>query len=160
HYCRTRERASIIDRNNECTFTCPAIMCIAMVTTSKYLVLDLYRDAHSCRTRELAFLVAGHCSQAAAARFWPSISAGPAVTSGFDIALTEVIAADAHYFVMQAGSQLGQAVLDQVTQCLADSTEIQAAAQCVANARAQMERRLDTVDIQNLLYRNAENPRW
>src|SRR5690606_28670373 len=59
-----------------------------------------------------------------------------------------------------AGSQLGQAVLDQITPCLADSTEIQAAAQCVANARAQMERQLDTADIQNLLYRNAENPRW
>jgi len=119
-----------------------------------------HRDAHYCRTRERAFIVAVNCSQAAATCFCPSMNTGPAVTSGFDIALTEVIAADAHYFVMQAGSQLGQAVLDQITPCLADSTEIQAAAQCVANARAQMERQLDTADIQNLLYRNAENPRW
>ncbi len=122
---------------------------------------DNHRDPHYCRIRERAFIVAVNCSQAAATCFCTSMNTGPAVSDGFDIALTEVIAADAHYFIAQAGSSSGQAMLDLITQRRpAESTEVQAAVQCVANASAQMKRRLDTADIQNLLYRNADNPRW
>jgi ferredoxin len=110
--------------------------------------------------RENAFVVAVQCGQAAATCFCSSMGTGPKAESGFDIALTEVLDADDHYFVAEQGSARGGEVLDAVTDAPAQQEHEDAAAAAHANAVAQMGRTMDTTDIRDLLQRNLEHPRW
>jgi ferredoxin len=110
--------------------------------------------------REDAFVVAVQCGQACATCFCSSMGTGPTADTGFDIALTEVLDSEAHYFVAEEGTARGGEVLDAVTQVVAEPENEAAAAAAHANAVAQMGRSMDTTDIRELLQRNLEHPRW
>ncbi|MCA8921154.1 MAG: sulfite reductase subunit A, partial [Planctomycetes bacterium] len=71
-----------------------------------------FRDAGYAARREAAFLVAVDCGSPAATCFCTSTDSGPGVEAGYDLALTEVCADDAHYFLLDAGSARGRAVLE------------------------------------------------
>lgn len=110
--------------------------------------------------RENIFIVAVNCGQASGACFCVSMSTGPQATSGFDLALTEVLQDKRHYFLVETGSEQGETIFQKVPHQLASPEDRVAAKQIVANAAAQMGRSLDTSDIKNLLYHNAEHRRW
>jgi sulfhydrogenase subunit beta (sulfur reductase) len=110
--------------------------------------------------REDAFVVAVQCGQACATCFCSSMGTGPTADTGFDIALTEVLDSEEHYFVAEEGTARGGEVLDAVTQVVAEPENEAAAAAAHANAVAQMGRSMDTTDIRDLLQRNLEHPRW
>src|SRR3990172_5969559 len=82
-----------------------------------------------------------------------------AATTGFDLALTEIMDGG-HRFLVEVGTARGAEILDGVPHRPADGGDGEAAAQVVAKAAAQMGRRLDTRDIKDLLYRNLEHPLW
>jgi formate hydrogenlyase subunit 6/NADH:ubiquinone oxidoreductase subunit I len=65
-----------------------------------------------------------------------------------------------HYFVVEAGTEQGVAVLAEVPHTPAGTAEHIVATAAVAAATAQQGRSLDTVGLKDLLYRNTENPRW
>jgi ferredoxin len=88
------------------------------------------------------------------------MNTGPQVTFGFDLALTEVIESERHYFVVEVGTERGEEVLHEVPHRQASEEEKAAAARVVAQTAAQMGRTMDTSDIKDLLYRNYEHPRW
>jgi ferredoxin len=119
-----------------------------------------YVDSFYKSRRENIFIVAVNCAQAGGACFCVSMNTGPRVTSGFDLALTEVLQEERHYFLVEAGSERGEAILRDVPHQIASPEDRAVAERIVANAAAQMGRNLDTTDIKNLLYRNAEHPRW
>ncbi len=110
--------------------------------------------------RENAFLVALNCGQAGGTCFCVSMKTGPKAQSGFDLALTEVIEKERHYFLLEAGSDAGVEVLSALTLEPAGPEELAAAERVVKNTAAHMGRALDTDGIKDLLYRNYENPRW
>jgi ferredoxin len=110
--------------------------------------------------REDAFVVAVQCGQASATCFCSSMGTGPTADAGFDIALTEVLDSEEHYFVAEEGTARGRELLDTVTQVAAEPKNEAAAAAAHANAVAQMGRSMDTTDIRDLLQRNLEHPRW
>ena len=85
---------------------------------------------------------------------------GPKAEFGYDIVLTEVLETDRHYFVAEAGTEKGAAVLNQLTYQKASDREIQTAENIVAKTAENMGREMDTEGIKDLLYRNLENPRW
>lgn len=119
-----------------------------------------HKDQTYTAHREKSFIVAVNCGQAAKTCFCTSMQSGPKVEDSYDLALTEIIAGDRHYFAAEAGSEIGAAVLTDIPQRPAASEDLKAAAACVENAVKEMGRRLDTTDIKDLLYRNVENPRW
>jgi ferredoxin len=88
------------------------------------------------------------------------MQSGPQATSGFDLALTEVLEGAEHYFVVETGSAAGTAILEELEYRPARPAEIEAAQQRVAEAARQMGRELDTTGLQEVLYRNHENQRW
>jgi ferredoxin len=88
------------------------------------------------------------------------MNTGPRATFGFDLALTEVIGDDRHYFLIEVGTKRGLEVLGEITHAAAHEEEKRAADSMLANAVAHMGRSMDTTDIQALLYRNYEHPRW
>lgn len=110
--------------------------------------------------RENIFVVAVNCGQAGGTCFCVSMQAGPKAISGFDLALTEIIQGEQHYFVMETGSERGAELLQEIPHREARTDEQQAAGEVVARTTAQMGRSLDTTDIKPLLYRNYEHPRW
>ena len=110
--------------------------------------------------REDAFLMAVNCGQAGNTCFCASMNAGPKATSGFDLALTEVIEGAQHYFVGEAGTPLGAEILSEVTHRPAEATEVKKADHIHASTAQQMGRTMDTFGIKDLLYANLEHPRW
>ena len=110
--------------------------------------------------RAAAFIVALQCGQAGGTCFCVSMQAGPRAESGFDLALTEVLAGGAHYFLIAAGSARGAALLERLPRRPATPEERAAGDAVVERTAAQMGRTLDAGGIKELLYANYEHPRW
>lgn len=119
-----------------------------------------YVDPDYQARREKLFIVAVNCTRAGGTCFCVSMESGPRVTSGFDLALTEVLQEEAHYFLVEIGSLAGAALLEEVPYHPAQPSQIEAASQKVQRATQEMGRNLDTSGLKELLYRNYENPLW
>jgi ferredoxin len=119
-----------------------------------------YVDPTYRTRREQAFILAVNCGQAGGTCFCRSMNAGPKVRTGFDLALTEIIKADRHNFVVNVGSDLGASVLGDVPCRAASSADVEQAEQIVTETAAKMGRTMDTTEIKGLLYRNLEHPEW
>jgi sulfhydrogenase subunit beta (sulfur reductase) len=119
-----------------------------------------YADPLYQSARQNTFIVAVNCGQAGGTCFCVSMNAGPRATSGFDLALTEVLESTRHFFLVEAGTELGNELLPELPHRAATEAEKSAAEAVVAKAAGQMGRRMDTADIKGLLYRNYEHPRW
>ncbi len=110
--------------------------------------------------REKAFIVALNCSVAGGTCFCVSMKTGPKAESGFDLALTEIIEPNRHYFTVEVGSERGAEVLNELPCRTAAPEERSAAANVVEKTAGQMGRAMEASDIKELLYRNFEHPRW
>ena len=114
---------------------------------------------YSSRRSDLC-VIAVNCGHAGGTCFCVSMNTGPKATQGFDLALTEVLDGEHHYFVVEIGTALGEEILADVPHRDASEDDIQLAEQIVQNTAAHMGRQMDTTDIKGLLYRNLEHPRW
>ena len=87
---------------------------------------------------------------------------GPKATFGYDVALTEIVDAESHFFVAHIGTERGAEILGTLSYQQASPTDIQRAEQIVANTAQQMGRHMDVspAKIKDLLSRNMEHPRW
>jgi formate hydrogenlyase subunit 6/NADH:ubiquinone oxidoreductase subunit I len=131
-----------------------------MAVQDKVFMHGAYTDPTYAARRQAAFIVAVNCGQAGGTCFCVSMQTGPKATGGFDLALTEILAAGRHDFVVDVGSDRGAAVMRDVPHRQAQTEESDAAERIVAHTARQMGRTLDTTGIKDLLYRNLEHPRW
>lgn len=120
---------------------------------------DQFVDPVYHSQRKNSFLIAVNCVEAGNTCFCVSMDSGPKAKSGYDLSLTEVLQ-PIHHFVMEAGSDAGQEVLDSLTLSEATSEECQRADDAVEHAAQNMGRTLDTTNIKDLLYDNAEHSNW
>src|SRR3954453_8036901 len=90
-----------------------------------------YVDQDYRGRREGAFIVAVNCGQAASTCFCVSMDTGPKATSGFDLALTEVLEDGGHSFVVEVGSERGAEVLAELEQREAQAAELAAAERAI-----------------------------
>ncbi len=119
-----------------------------------------YRDSGYAARRARAFILAVNCTNPCGTCFCTSMGTGPRATSGFDIALTEVLEDGRHYFLAEVGTEPGRRVIGEVRHRPAADYEREAARHVVSAASARMGRALETSGIKELLYRNLEHPRW
>jgi ferredoxin len=119
-----------------------------------------YPDVAYTMRRRDAFIVAVNCSQAGGTCFCVSMQTGPKAETGFDLALTELIDADSHRFLIEVGSKAGAEILRQVPQRVATDDEIAKAAAVIAQTSKQMGRSLETEGLKDLLQNNLNHPRW
>lgn len=121
-----------------------------------------YRDPSYQMRRDLVCLIVVNCGQAGKTCFCTSMQTGPKAVSGsgFDLALTEVLETQRHFFVLEVGTELGADILHDLPYRTASKDEITHARHIVENTARQMGRTMDTTDIKDLLYRNSEHPRW
>ncbi len=133
----------------------------AMAVQDRVFLQGPHLDPVYQARREQAFILAVNCGgRGCGTCFCVSMGSGPRATSGFDLALTEILQEDKHYLLVEVGTERGAGVLQSVPHRPAAAAEIEAADSVVAAMATSMGRELDTQDLKELLYRNYEHPRW
>jgi sulfhydrogenase subunit beta (sulfur reductase) len=132
----------------------------AIAVQDKVFLTGLFKEPVYKSRREEIFIVAVNCNEPGGNCFCLSMETGPKVAGPFDLALTEVLQGDEHYFIVEAGSGKGRAVMADVPHRPAGATEIDIGEKLAKQSAARMGRTLDTAHIKELLYRNPEHPRW
>jgi ferredoxin len=132
----------------------------AIAIQDRVLLEGPYRDPHYEARRRDAFVVAVNCSKAGGTCFCVSMETGPEVEAGFDLALTEIGAADEPAFLVEAGSEIGRGVLAELPRRAATADEREAGEAVIARTAADMGREMRSDDVHELLLRNLEHPRW
>lgn len=115
--------------------------------------------AYQARRKDV-LMIAVQCGQAGGTCFCVSMGTGPKCESGYDMALTEVISKDRHFFVVTIGTERGAQILAQVPHREATPETLRNADDVVAATAQEMGRTMDISDIKELLYGNLEHPRW
>jgi len=119
-----------------------------------------YVDSGYKSRRDNLFVVAVNCGHAGGTCFCASMNTGPKVGSGHDLALTEILSPNRHYFFVEVGSERGAEVLSEVPTSPAGDEDKAAADRTVAETAQHMGRTMDPNGLKELLYRNYEHPRW
>ena len=132
----------------------------AMRIQDRVFLSETHPDPVYAARRERAFIVAVDCTEPGGTCFCASMGTGPKATSGYDIALTEVVSDDEHYFVAESGSDRGSEVLGEIDAPAAAGAEAQLAEELVNQAADRMGRSMETEGIKELLQNNLEHPRW
>jgi sulfhydrogenase subunit beta (sulfur reductase) len=133
----------------------------AMEVQDRVFIKGAHVDPGYRARREQAFIVAVNCAhQDKGTCFCVSMGTGPQVTSGFDLALTEVLEGNEHFFVAETGTRRGADMLQAVPQREAKEAEVKSATKVVAAMAGNMGRELNTSGLKDLLYGNYEHPRW
>ncbi|RJQ62940.1 MAG: sulfite reductase subunit A [Desulfobacteraceae bacterium] len=110
--------------------------------------------------RQDAFILAANCTKPGGTCFCASMKSGPKVSGAFDLALTEILQDNQHYFLVETGSSKGEEMMEDVPHRPAETDEVEAGEQLLKQASGSMGRMLDTTHVKELLYRNLEHPRW
>ncbi len=132
----------------------------AIAIQDKVLLGGTVVDSNYQRRRENIFVVSVNCGQAGNTCFCVSMNAGPKAVSGFDLALTEILDNDEHYFVGEVGTTLGGEILSEIPHETAEKQQEEKAQKLHESTARHMGRRMDTGGIRELLYANYENARW
>lgn len=132
----------------------------ALKVLDKVLLEGPYADPVYRRRREETLIVAVNCTRAGGTCFCRSMGTGPRVTLDHDLLLTEVCDSSGHYFVAQAGSERGAAVLAGVSCREATESEVGTAEEAVAQAASQMGRELETEGLKEALAANFDHLHW
>jgi ferredoxin len=115
-----------------------------------------YVDPGYRQRREALFIVAVNCTVANANCFCTSMDTGPKCTEGFDLALVELESG----FLVDAASQAGEQMLEELETRPASKDEIQEASRLQQRAVEQISKRMDTDGIRDVLLDNLEHPHW
>lgn len=132
----------------------------AIEVQDKVFMNERHPDPLYAGRRGKALVIVVNCGQAAKTCFCTSMNTGPRAEGGYDLALTEILDGDDHYFVAEPDSTDGAALLANIPHTVADIDDIAAAKKCTKRAEEQMGRKIDISDIKDLLYRNYDNKRW
>jgi len=132
----------------------------AMTIHDKVFTEGSYIDSAYQNRRKNILIVAVNCTRPGGTCFCTSMKAGPKAQSGFDLALTEIIESDKHYFTIEAGSKTGTKILSKLPTREANQAEIEIADKVLQHSAEKMGRTLDTDHIKDLLYEKFDNPHW
>lgn len=132
----------------------------AIAIQDRVLREGAWADPVYAARRERAFLVAVDCGAPSGTCFCASVGAGPGVSAGYDLALTELVENGSSRFTIVAGSDRGAAVLERLPRRPAAPAERQAAAAVVRDAAGRMGRSLDPDGLGEALAAAREHPRW
>ena len=132
----------------------------AIAVQDRVLLAGAATDPVYRARREGALLIAVQCGRAGRTCFCASMGTGPAVRSGHDLVLTELVEEGRHVFVAEAGSELGGELLAELRAADATAAETGAAQAAVARATAGMGRTLETEGLPALLANAQEHAHW
>jgi sulfhydrogenase subunit beta (sulfur reductase) len=132
----------------------------AIAILDKIMLEGPYQDLSYKHKRKNLLMVAVNCTRPSGTCFCTSMNTGPKAESGFDLALTEVLENDQHYYVVESGSQKGVELLKELPVREASPAQLDKARNLLNEAALKMGRSLDKDNLKDILVRNFENPRW
>jgi ferredoxin len=132
----------------------------AIAIQDRIFVGDRFVDPDYAARRRDAFIVSVNCGKAGGTCFCVSMGSGPKAESGFDLSLTELLDGGEHRFLCEVGSERATEILAELPHRPAREADERLAAGTIERTAASMGRTLDTAGIKELLYENAEDPRW
>ncbi|UCD93539.1 MAG: 4Fe-4S dicluster domain-containing protein [Candidatus Zixiibacteriota bacterium] len=132
----------------------------ALAIQDKAFLEGEFTDVSYLQRRQNVFIVAVNCVQPGGTCFCSSMKTGPKASGGFDLALTEVVEPNKHYFVVEAGSSAGVKILKEIPGKAAGEKEVLAAKKALRKASSKMGRRLDTDGLEKLLFKHIDHPHW
>jgi sulfhydrogenase subunit beta (sulfur reductase) len=109
--------------------------------------------------RDGALIIAVECTEPGSTCFCSSMGCGPGTDTGFDLAMTELVDAEGHRFLVRVGTPDGAAVLASVPSRAANDSTIRDAATAVSQAADQMGRTMPP-GLPRLLTDSRESPHW
>ena len=128
----------------------------ALRLLDRHFIGGFVPDPHYAARRAGLFLIAVHCSHAAATCFCASTGDGPRGEQGFDLALGETEAG----FVVFSGSAAGTGLAERLPLRPAQPTEEACVDTALANAVQAQKRRLPSRDLRARLFGNLRHARW
>ncbi len=130
---------------------------LAAIRIQDHIFLEgTFTESHYKARRERAFILAVNCTSPGDTCFCASMKTGPQVSSGYDLALTELD----DTFLLHVGSEIGAEMLVDCDWRLAGAFELTHAQRLMSQAEDQMGRELETRDLPELLYDNLDHPQW
>jgi ferredoxin len=132
----------------------------AIARLDRVLLGGRYVDAAYEARRGRVFVVAVNCGVAASTCFCVSMETGPRATSGYDVALTELLEDGSRRYLAEAGTERGEELLAGLPGSEATAGEVEAGEQVVERTAASMGRQLDTEGLPELLAASRDHPRW
>ncbi len=131
----------------------------AMAIQDKVFMENGHVDVRYQHRRKHLFVIAVNCTYASQNCFCVSAGTGPAVTSPYDILMTEID----NGFIIKTGSERGALIIAGLTLKLAQNNQSIAATDNVQNAATMQSKRIpfdNAYDLRNMLMANLEHPRW
>ncbi len=110
--------------------------------------------------RETAFIIAVNCTEPGETCFCTSMGTGPEAGPGYDLALTELVSAGRHRFLVEVGSPAGAQVLAGVPVNDADDATVASARTAVAGAAEMMGRSMPAGILHELMAGSLDAARW
>jgi len=132
----------------------------AIAIYDKIFMEGPYADPMYKQRRENSIIIAVNCTRVGGTCFCVSMNTGPEAKSGFDLALTEIIEKDEHYFIFETGSDTGARILSKIPHKEASESHLKAKDKAIEKAKSQMGRTLSTDGLDELLRRNFDHPNW
>ena len=128
----------------------------AIAIQDRVLIGSEFRDPQYAARRQHAFILAANCGHATSSCFCTSMKTGPKVTSGFDLALTEL----PDVFLIEIGSEAGSEMMRGIQWEAATAFDLSRANRVTQRAEKLISRQLQTDDLPDLLYENLEHAHW
>ena len=132
----------------------------AIAVQDRVLMGDKYRDPIYSNRRDGTFIVAVHCTHSVETCFCASVGTGPRGIDNFDLALTEILNTQGHYFIATARSKRGAEVLSEIESIPATEEHLRQETDDIDAAANRQVRNIDTHDLKELLSKNFDNSRW
>lgn len=131
----------------------------AMVIQDKVFLEKNHTDNRYRNRRQNLFIVAINCTYSSNNCFCVSAGTGPCVKNSYDILMTEL----ANGFVVNAGSDKGADILQQLSMMASSDAQRQQAKKRVSQAGEMQTKRIplnNSRGLRDLLFSNLEHPRW
>ncbi len=132
----------------------------AIQIQDQVLGADSHPDSAYASRRASVFLVAVNCTEPGETCFCTSMGTGPKAGPGYDLLLTELTGDDGHLFIVEPGSQAGQAMLAELQLQPADTHGRERAQAAVTEAAGQMGRTMQADGLRDLLAASHGAARW
>ena len=126
----------------------------------RVLVEDRFADPAYRGRRNNAFVIAVQCSEPAATCFCTSMGTGPRAGKGFDLALTEVIEAGSHEFLVEIGTEAGAELLAGVEYSDAPAELAEKSQELTRRTEQSITPRMETDGLSEMLRNSFDHPHW
>jgi ferredoxin len=121
---------------------------------------DVAVDPFYTEARDRSLVIGVNCAVTAPTCFCDSMGTGPRCTTGYDIVMTELLDHSQHEFTLEAGTDTGQDIIDELDTYEATPAHIDQVDAVVEDTRLHMGRTFPTDDAYELLTTNLEHPIW